>query len=176
MQTTDGWSVRRLQRSELEDYKRLRDRSLADFPDAFSSDASEALSRDAASYRNRLGEDRADGGHFLLGAFDGVGRLLGAVGCERDERLKVRHIGHLTGMMVRADCAAQGIGRALLDAAIETARRARGLDLLTLSVTAGNARAVRLYEQAGFVRHGSLANAIKVDGRSLTKDAMSLTL
>ena len=78
-------------------------------------------------------------GQFTLGAWDGRA-LLGVVSCERDMRLKVRHIGHLIGMMVADHAAGRGIGRLLLQACIDEARSAAGLELLTLSVTAGNNR------------------------------------
>ena len=127
--------------------------------------------RPAASYAPRLGLDRAEGGPFTLGAFRGA-VLVGAIGCERDARAKVRHIGHHVGMMVRADQQRRGLGRALLDAALAEARRADGLVLLTLSVTADNQAAIRLYERFGFVRCGSLPRAIRVDGGYHAKDQM----
>ena len=50
---------------------------------------------------------------FKAGA---IRRLVGAIGCEREERLKVRHIGHVIGMMVRPQVRGQGIGALLLEA------------------------------------------------------------
>ncbi len=167
--------VRRLRALELGDYKALRDAMLAAHPDAFTSDAAAESSKNAQSYLPRLGLDRPQGGQFTLGAWDGRA-LVGAVSCERDMRLKVRHVGHLIGMMVADHAAGRGIGRALLQACIEQARAADGLELLTLSVTAGNAAAEHLYLRAGFVHYGTQLRAIKLDGRYHDKNLMILSL
>ena len=78
--------IRRLVPAELVAYKRLRDQCLDDHPDAFTSDASEARGRDAASYLDRLGIGRPEEGHFTLGAWRGE-TLAGAVSCERERRI-----------------------------------------------------------------------------------------
>ena len=168
-------SIRRLAPCDLCDYKALRDAMLAAHPQAFSSDALEGRARTPESYRSRLGLDRPAGGDFTLGAWQGD-RLVGAIGCERDPRVKVRHIAHLIGMMVHGDMQGHGIGRALLADCIAEARRAEGVAMLTLTVTAGNLAAIRLYERAGFSRYGSLPRAICVDGRYHAKDHMVLVL
>ncbi len=175
----DELLIRRLAREELGAYKALRDQTLAHHPEAFTSDAATESRKEAASYLPRLGLDRPEGGHFTLGAWGCEAtsmQLVGAISCEREPRLKARHIGHIVGMMVRSDCNGQGIGRALLVAAIADARDAAGLEMLTLSVTASNLAAVGLYESLGFVRYGSLPRAIKVEGRYHTKDQMVLML
>ena len=91
--------------------------------------------------------------------------LVGAVSCERDARTKVRHIGHIIGMMVRPRRAASASAARCSRPASREARGADGLVMLTLTVTAGNAAAVRLYERAGFMRYGRLPRAIRVGGR-----------
>ncbi len=168
-------TIRPLQPDELAAYKSLRDTMLAAYPSAFSSDAAEGRSRSPDSYRSRLGLERPEGGHFTLAAWDGEA-LLGAIGCERDTRIKVRHIGHLIGMMVRGDAQGRGVGRALLAECIALAGRAEGLEMLTLTVTAGNTPAIRLYDSFGFVRCGSLPHAICIDGQYFAKDQMMLVL
>ena len=175
----DELLIRRLTPEDLGAYKALRDRTLADHPEAFTSDAEAERRKEPASYLPRLGLGRPEGGHFTLGAWRGEtasAELVGAISCEREPRIKARHIGHIIGMMVKSDCNGQGIGRALLVAAIAAARSAHGLEMLTLSVTASNLAAVGLYESLGFVRYGSLPNAIKVEGRYHTKDQMVLML
>jgi ribosomal protein S18 acetylase RimI-like enzyme len=167
--------LRRLVAADLPAYKALRDEALAADPTAFTSDAPTEAKRDASSYLGRLGLDRVEGGQFVIGAWRGD-VLVGAIGCDRDRRPKVRHLGHVIGMMVRNEERSREIGRALLDALIAEARRAEGVELLTLTVTAGNVPAIRLYERAGFVRYGTQPRAIRVDGRDLDKDLMVLTL
>jgi len=167
-------TIRPLGAADLADYKRLRDEMLALHPEAFTSDAESEAAKEPTDYLHRLGLERLDGGHFVLGAWRGK-RLLGAIGCEREARLKVRHIGHIIGMMVRPEARGGGIGALLLDACIGEARHA-GLEMLTLSVTAENAGAVRLYERHGFAAYGTLRRAIKVGGRYHDKLHMALVL
>ena len=152
--------IRALGAADLADYKRLRDEMLGAHPEAFTSDASTESRKVPGDYLHRLGTDRDDGGQFVLGAWVDK-RLVGAIGCERDERLKVRHIGHIIGMMVRPAARRQGVAGKLLVACIDDARRA-GLEMLTLTVTADNASAVQLYERHGFVGYGTLRRALKI--------------
>ena len=165
--------IRALVEADLAAYKALRDHALAHHEEAFTSDALTEASRTLQSYRSRLG-DLIDGG-FTLGAWRGD-RLVGAITCERDPRSKVRHIGHIVGTMVASDQQAQGVGRALLNALVARASADDELHQLTLSVTASNSAAVRLYESAGFARYGSLARALRVGGRFLDKHLMQLNL
>ena len=172
---TAPYSIRRLVPHDLSAYKELRDAMLAAHPEAFTSDAAAELLRPPDGYLARLGVGRVDGGQFMLGAWQGD-RLVGAFGSERDMRVKVRHMAHLIGMMVCTEVRNIGVGTALLDACIGAARSADGLVMLTLTVTAGNTAAIRLYERAGFTRYGSLPQAILVDGQFHAKDHMVLML
>ncbi|MBS0445767.1 MAG: GNAT family N-acetyltransferase [Proteobacteria bacterium] len=168
-------AIRPLAMGELPAYKALRDAVLAAFPEAFTSDAEAERARPAESYAGRVGGILAPGRHITLAAWDDT-TLVGAISCEREARAKARHIGHLVGMMVDAGHQGRGIGRALLAACIAVARRTPDVELLTLSVTAGNASATALYERAGFVRYGSLPRAIRVGDRYHAKDLMALAL
>lgn len=172
----EALTIRALAASDLAAYKQLRDTTLAAEPEGFTSDAAEESTKSARSYLPRLGLDRPEGGHFTLGAFVGGDRLVGAVTCEREPRIKGRHIAHVAGMMVLADVRGQGMGRRLLAECIAQARRAPDLEMLTLSVTASNRIAVELYLRAGFTRYGTLVRAIKVGSQYHDKDLMVLNL
>jgi ribosomal protein S18 acetylase RimI-like enzyme len=166
-------ALRPLAISDLPAYKALRDEVVAEHEEAFTSDAAAEAQRSIDSYRARLGG--APGiGTFTIGAWRGD-RLVGAITCEHDARHKVRHLGHIIGMMVHSETQKQGIGRALLDAALAQARGS-GLEQLTLSVTSTNEVALRLYRRAGFATYGHLPRAIRWDGRYLDKDLMLLSL
>ncbi len=166
-------AIRALGEADLAAYKALRDHALAHHEEAFTSDAATEAQRSAESYRARLGSSPE--GNYTLGAWRGD-RLVGAISCERDARSKVRHVGHIIGTMVMQDQQGLGVGRALLDALIARASADGEVQQLTLSVTAGNRAAVRLYESAGFTRYGTLPRAIRVAGRFFDKDLMVLSL
>jgi len=165
--------IRALTLDDLPAYKALRDGMLEAHPDAFTSDAASERAKPALAFADRIGT--TDGGGFSLGAWCG-GELVGAISIEREQRLKVRHIGHVIGMMVRDDQARLGIGRLLLAGAIARCRELAGLEMLTLTVTHGNRAAQALYEQAGFECYGCLRRAIKLGDRYLDKDHMALVL
>lgn len=136
--------------------------------------------RAAESYRSRLGPSNAVGNTslclFTLSAWQDE-RLVGALSCERELRAKVRHIAHIVGMMVIDELHGQGIGRQLLDECLRRLKGEPGLLRATLTVTASNTPAIRLYERSGFSRYGRLEGALKLsDGSLLDKDLMSRTL
>jgi ribosomal protein S18 acetylase RimI-like enzyme len=72
------------------------------------------------------------------------------------------HVGRL-GMGVKAGFRGQGIGKGLLDAALNRAF-GQGLERVELEVFRSNDSAVRLYEAHGFLREGVKVGARKLDG------------
>jgi RimJ/RimL family protein N-acetyltransferase len=165
--------VRALRASDLDAYKALRVHVMSHHEEAFTSDAATEALRTAQSYSARLGNDTSRA--FTFGAFRGD-RLVGAVTCDHDARIKVQHIGHIIGMMVHIDEQGRGVGHALLHALIERASADAELQQLTLNVTVGNAAAEGLYERSGFVRYGTHPRAIRVGGKFFDKHHMLLSL
>ena len=109
-------------------------------------------------------------------ARDEAGRLLGVVTVERAAgREKRRHIAWILRMYVAGECAGAGVGRALLHAALARARELTGVTKLNLTVAAHNARAVGLYESAGFRTIGCEPDAFR-DSEPRTELTMTLTL
>ena len=80
------------------------------------------------------------------------GQVVGRLSVSRDQHPASRHVADL-GLMVAADRRGQGIGRGLLEAAVDWARAA-GVTKLELHVFPWNEPALRLYERFGFEREG----------------------
>ena len=78
--------------------------------------------------------------------------LVGRLSVSRDPHPASRHVADL-GLMVASAYRRRGIGRALLEAAAEWARR-HGVSKLELHVFPHNEPALRLYESFGFVQEG----------------------
>lgn len=114
----------------------------------------------------------AEQGQAVLGAFGG-GALVGMVGLVRPERAKRAHLAQIWGMFVQPGARGRGLGRALLQAAIDEAQ-AWGVQRVALSVTSAARAAQRLYASAGFEVWGQEPDALLVDGQLL--DELHLTL
>ena len=80
------------------------------------------------------------------------GAIVGRLSLARDTHPASAHVADL-GLMVAADARRQGVGRALLEAAVEWAR-ASGVRKLELHVFPWNEPAIKLYERFGFEREG----------------------
>jgi L-phenylalanine/L-methionine N-acetyltransferase len=87
---------------------------------------------------------------FVAEAEDG--QIVGRLSIARDQHPASRHVADL-GLMVARSHRRQGIGRALLAAAVEWAR-ASEVRKVELHVFTYNEAAIKLYEQFGFEREG----------------------
>lgn len=85
------------------------------------------------------------------------------------------HVRMIQGLAVDDSARGRGIGRALVEAAVE---RARGLGArrVTLRVLGPNAPARRLYESLGFVVEGLAPEEFLIAGRYVDDVSMGLTL
>ena len=85
-------------------------------------------------------------------------KIVGTAGIEAvGTKYKIRHRAEL-GLSVAKEFWGLGIGRALTQACIECAKAA-GYIQLELNVSGENARALALYEKAGFVEYGKIGRA-----------------
>lgn len=104
-----------------------------------------------------------EAGGISLVAVDAVGQVVGWCDVRRRPLEMFRHVGTL-GIGMLPEARGQGLGRRLMQAAIEAART-HGVERIQLGVFASNTRAIALYESLGFVREGLKRRAGKFQGR-----------
>lgn len=163
--------LRRLTEDDAVAYVELRARMLADAPLAFGASPGHDFMNSADTVREQIarGDDSA-----IYGAFDGG--LVAAIGVYRENRPKTRHKMHVWGAYVAPAYRSRGLGRRLLDAAVEHARAVPGVAIVHISVTDAAPAARRLYERGGFRTWGSEPDALRHDGRSVTEHHLVLRL
>jgi ribosomal protein S18 acetylase RimI-like enzyme len=166
---TDGGRpvIRRLTSEHAADYRALMLQAYALHPDAFASSVTEREILPLSWWEDRL-TGEPDPPQVVLGLFEG-GALGGVAGLAFHAREKERHKAALFGMYMASRCRGRGLGGRLLDAAMACARARKGLRLVQLTVTQGNAGALALYEKAGFRTFGIEPDAVAVGGRFLGK-------
>ena len=99
---------------------------------------------------------------LTLGAFDESGEWLGVVTVERERgRTKRRPLACILRMYVVESASGRGVGRALLQRALDEAARFVDVTKVNLTVAAQNERAVKLYQQAGFVQFAREEDAFR---------------
>lgn len=116
---------------------------------------------------------RAQNSLFLVAEIDD--RIVGQLTLEGGKRRNVRHAAVL-GITVASEWRGQGIGHRLMDHAIRWARESGIIMRIELHVFARNERAMRLYEEFGFVVEGRRREAVVRDGEYLDDLVMGLLL
>jgi ribosomal protein S18 acetylase RimI-like enzyme len=147
--------LRRLVPEDAARYRDIRLEGLADSPHAFASTLEGEQALPLENFAARLGDA------FVLGAFSGAD-LMGIAGFRVQAGPKHAHKGMLWGMYVRPPARKAGIGRMLVEAIIEHARK--HVELLQLFVVGDNLAARRLYASLGFVEYGIERHATKYRG------------
>jgi len=143
---------------------RLRLEALESEPRAFAESPEEHLRTPFDAFATRLREGRPD--NFVVGAFEGE-TLVGMSGFLRYGGLKVRHKGRIWGVYLNASARGQGIGRRMLDALLDEARKLEGLSVVTLTVAEANRPAVELYQRVGFVQYGRDPYELCINGENI---------
>jgi len=152
--------IRRLDVSDAPAFVKLRAEALEEEPLSFGASPSDDVGLKLDSVRTFL-SDRE--GQAVFGQVDGPD-LRGTVGLFRFGKVKVRHKAGIWGMYVQPELRNQGIGRALLLAAVDHATQ-WGVEQLHLSVTEASPAARHLYEAAGFRAWGRDSRSLCWNGQ-----------
>jgi len=150
--------IRRLAQENAADaalYRDIRLEALKVNSEAFGSTFEIENAHDLSWFFDRLGSST------VLGAFLDA-ELVGTVGFAIQQGQKQAHKGMLWGMYVRADARGIGVGRRLVEAALDLARQR--VELIQLTVVRENEQARRLYASLGFLDYGLEKNSLKQDG------------
>lgn len=166
--------LRMLRPTEAAAFWALRLRSLREHPEAFASSVEEEENLPLDVIRARL-EGQSPGTNLVLGVFVND-RLGGMVGIRRDTFLKEAHKARLWGMYVIPELQGRGLGKRLLEVALDAGRRMGGIEQVQLSVVVGNTRARSLFQSLGFESYGVEKRALRIGDRYFDEEFMSLAL
>jgi ribosomal protein S18 acetylase RimI-like enzyme len=153
----DDIRVRRLLPEDAARYREIRLEGLRVSPEAFGNTFELENARPIELFADRIRDSET------MGAFEGA-EILGVAGLRTNQGPKESHKGMLVGMYVRPQARNRGVGRRLVEAVMEVARR-RGVELLQLAVVSDNEPARRLYARLGFVEYGIEKKSLKQGGR-----------
>jgi RimJ/RimL family protein N-acetyltransferase len=99
------------------------------------------------------------GGPSVLFFAESGGAVIGTLDLTQGHRVETAH-GATLGMCVRQGFRGEGVGRSMLQHAINWARRA-AIERIDLDVISNNAIGIQLYESQGFVREGIKRRGVK---------------
>jgi ribosomal protein S18 acetylase RimI-like enzyme len=165
--------IRFLASEDANEWSRLRLRSLAEDPEAFSSSVQEHNALPLAEIKKRLGSTAEDS--FVVGAFENR-TLVGMAGFVREKGPKTRHKGFVWGVYVAPEYRGHGLARKIFAKLFDRVRNIEGLEQVTITVASTQAAAIHLYRSLGFEQFGIEPRALKVAGRTIDEHYMVLVL
>jgi ribosomal protein S18 acetylase RimI-like enzyme len=164
--------IRLLTPDDASEWWRLRQESLQQDPEAFSSSPEDRQSLSADDVRQRLSNPA---GFFIVGAFDDR-RLVGMSGFHREAGAKSRHKGGVWGVYVAPEWRGKGLGRRMMETLLEHAAKIEGVEQILIAVTVTQTAASTLYRSLGFEPFGIEPRAVKVGDRYFDEEHMLLII
>ena len=150
-----------------DEYKQLRIEALEKVPQAFLDEPSQAKNLPEQEWQRKMKNM-----HFA----EVNGELVGMVGAYQEEKKKLKHILNIVSVYVKPSFRGQGIGKALLQQVIETAKKNQEIKKILLGVVTTQEPAHALYKSLGFNQVGHLKYAVKVDDTYFDEYYMELYL
>jgi RimJ/RimL family protein N-acetyltransferase len=155
--------IRQLRVDEATLYRDIRLEALRLHLDGFSASFEQEAARPLAFFEGRLADS------VIFGGFRDQTPLATA-GFRIQAGAKSAHKGMLWGMYVRREARGSGLARRMVEAVLDHARNR--VELIQLTVVAGNLNAHRLYVSCGFKEYGIEERALKLEGRYLDEVLM----
>lgn len=178
-------TVIRLTPADAARYAKLRRQMLEDSPWAFAASPDEDPSRDIDLVAAKLAEAQneifaveapAEPDASSASASRSEKRLVAAAGVVRRAQRKFAHRALIWGVFVAPERRGQGLGRAVVAAALDEARHWTGVDYVDISASVSSPEARRLYERLGFEAWGREPDALEHEGKRYDEIHMTLRL
>jgi GNAT superfamily N-acetyltransferase len=164
-----------LEAADAEQYRVFLLGALQEAPTAFVTSRAEIETLPLSIFEQLLSANEgAD--HYAVGAFSSAGELIGSIAAQRAAQRQLAHKGNLYRFYVAPGWRRRGIGRQLLQAAIDWAGRSRGLRFLDVAVTESSESARSLYRAAGFAPYALEPDAVRVDGAYYALESLRIVL
>lgn len=151
--------IRKLNIEDLSYYKSIRLQLLKQNPESFGSSFEEENEFSNEVWRNRLAKKHG----YTVGAFF-MNEIVGIAVNVLNPRKKMKHVATLNSMYVKDEFRKSGIASSLIQKVCEYSK-SNGVEVINLSVSSNNHRAINLYKKFGFSTYGEEKKAIKVDSK-----------
>lgn len=166
--------VRPVERREGDLLRAVRLAALEDCPAAFLETHAEVLADPLELWEARAAASMGEGDSLIVLALDD-GSPVGMAGIAREIGQRRRHRAALWGVWVAPSHRGRGVGRRLVDACLEWARR-NDVRAVYLEVVDGEDPTRSLYGRLGFVRREIDPYGAHVDGRDVALERLVLVL
>lgn len=150
-------------------YWELRLEALKTSPEAFGSSYEDAVQIPINEIEERI---KKDNNNYILGAFTADTQLVGMARFTREQGLKLKHKGMITGVYVSSQYRGKEIVKELIKEILSRGKEIEGLKQINLSVVSTNNVAVKLYKGLGFETYGIEKNALIYNGQGYDEEFM----
>ncbi|WP_422431443.1 MULTISPECIES: GNAT family N-acetyltransferase [Gammaproteobacteria] len=150
-----AFTVRRINESDLDDFRRVRLEALLLHPDAFGASYEDWSQKPATFFAEKLRTN------YVFGGFDLHNTIQGLIGLSFSTSPKLNHVATIWGMYVRAGMRGSGLSSGLMEAALEAASSVR---TIKLSVVTTNHAAYALYRSYDFTNWATDTAALYANG------------
>jgi ribosomal protein S18 acetylase RimI-like enzyme len=131
--------------SRWDEYKALRLTSMQESPQAFGDKL-----EDWSQYSAEKWQERPNNPNSLIFMAEDNNTYIGMIGVYVKQEEENKKVAHIWGMYVRSEYRGKGIGKQLMEKAIETSQSIPDVEKIQLMVNGEQKAAVQTYTSAGF--------------------------